>query len=300
MTDSLIKVFDLPGQCWPKLVDHGPQIDRSSKTVDEFWTELGVQFVNHPSKADLIVRKAELGLATDAFFSLERETAKRLAGHPYVLFIGEPRELAAPAYRYADPTRTLAVAPGDSFERMHFGRPWSDPQLESWNKRLDRFVWIGRPIGHRLRIAKQLVDMGLPLDIYSREPWPLDCWKGPAADDVETGRAYKYRIACENSDTHLYHSEKLFTALRSGCVTFYWGDPALDLSFAKGAFLPLNPESLNGRAELSADVLEGMNRFMFSNSWEIYSIRSFIESAHSFFRKTLLSPRRTASELLKV
>lgn len=253
-------------------------VDRSGVTVDEYWQSKGIKFVDTVAAADLVIRKAELSLPQNEFFEDERSRAHAMGLRPSILLIGEPRELAPAAYRFADPQRSLVVAPGQEFERFTFGRPWSDPQLDDWHKRLDRFVWIGRPIGHRLAIAKRLVEMGLPLDIYSREPWPLDCWKGPAIDDVETARAYKFRIACENSDTYLYHSEKLFTGIRSGCVNFYWGDRHLDLSFAKGAYVPLRFHNLKDRYDLAPQILEGMHQFMFSTAWTVYSVRSFIDA----------------------
>ncbi len=273
----MIKVLDIPGSCWPQLVDHGPFVDRSETLVADYWRSKNIEFTLDPKAADVLIRKAELSFSVDDSLVREEKVSKAMATRPSILMIGEPRELAAAAYHFADPTRTLAVAPGAEFQRMYFGRPWSDPQLENWKNRLDRFVWIGRPIGHRLSIAQNLVKMGLPLDIYSREPWPLDCWKGPAADDVETARAYKYRIACENSNTALYHSEKLFTSLRSGCMTFYWGDPKLDLNFVERAYLPLTAENLSLREERAPKIIQGMSHFMFSNSWEVYSIRSFID-----------------------
>lgn len=285
----MIKVFEIRSDCWPKLVDHGPFIDRSGQTVDEYWKQLGYTFTDDPRTADIWIRKAELAPSHPQFFEQEKVVSSQLARRPCVLFIGEPRELSSPTYRFADPRRSLVVAPGTEFDRMTFGRPWCDPQLENWSKRLDRIVWIGRPIGHRLAIASKIYEMGLPLDIYSRDPWPLPCYKGPAEDDVETARAYKYRIACENSNTHLYHSEKLFTSIRSGCVTLYWGDPKLDLSFVEGAFAPLNADNLLNREALAPKLIEGMNRFMFSRAWEVYSIKSFMDSAATLFSNCLTS-----------
>jgi len=275
----VIRLYDNPGICWPTLIDHGPLIDRSQITVDEYWRSKGFEFVSSPNEADLILRKAELSSPTLEFYAAEQKLNESLTKTPSILFIGEPRELAPAAYEFADPRKSLAVAPGNDFQRMYFGRSWGDPQIENWSSRIDRFVWIGRPIGHRLSIAKRLLDLGVPLDIYSREPWPFDCWKGPAKDDVETARTYKFRIACENSNTHLYHSEKLFTSIKSGCVSFYWGDPQLDLSFVKNAYVQLTPENLSARNDLAPAVLEGMSRFMFSKDWEVYSIREFIDRA---------------------
>jgi len=283
----VIRIFDIPGQCWPQLIDHGPFVDRTETSISEYLESLGLFFVSNPRDADIFIRKAELSFLGDDSFSREFAIREKKISKPSLFYIGEPRELAAAAYHYADPRATLAVAPGHEFKRFRFGRPWSDPELESWSMRSDRIVWIGRPIGHRLAIAKKLIEWGLPLDIYSREPWPLDCWKGPAKDDVETARHYKFRIACENSNAHQYHSEKLFTSLRSGCVTFYWGDPELDLSFAQGTHLKLTRENLERRFDHAPQLIEGMNRFLFSNRWEVYSIRQFIDQLNDSVRNAL-------------
>ncbi len=266
---SELRLFEMPGHCWPVLFDHGPFIDRSETPVDDYLKGRGVEFVGDPLEADYLIRKGEL-TSSDERIPPQRGRE--------IFVIGEPRELSPACYRAAIPARALVVAPGTEFRRMYFGRPWSDPQIDDWHTRKDRFVWIGRPIPHRLAIAKQLLEWGIPLDVYSRRSWPLPCWRGPAEDDVETARAYKFRIACENSNTFLYHSEKLFTGIRSGCVTFYWGDPDLDLRFVQPAFLPLTRETVSRRYELAPKVLEGMSQFMFSSAWEVYSVRRFIDT----------------------
>lgn len=63
-----------------------------------------------------------------------------------------------------------------------------------------------------------------------------------------------------------YHSEKLFNSIRSGCVTFYQGDPSLDLSHLAGGFIPLTMEAVVNRGDLAAETLSAMERFMFGKA----------------------------------
>lgn len=274
---ALIRLYDLPGQCWPILFDHGHLIDRSNLTINDYLASKGFELCTDPLKADILIRKAELSANRPEFFTQEKQAVDQYGSIPVVYLIGEPRELAPAAYRFADPLTTLAVAPGNTFKRMYFGRPWTDPQLDGWESREDRICWIGRPIEHRIRMAQKIIEAGYSLDIYSRDPWPLPAWKGPAQNDVETARRYKYRVVCENSNQFGYHSEKLFTGLKSGCVNFYWGDPHLELEELKGCYLPLSLHHLKDRMTFAPSILEEMNNFMFSHAWEIYSIRSFID-----------------------
>lgn len=273
----LIRLYDLPGHCWPVLFDYGPHVDRSGLTISDYLASRGFELTNDPLKAEVVIRKAELSAPLETFYKQEQYLIHQLTGIPHLLLLGEPRELAPAAYQFADPRCTLAVAPGTEFKRMFFGRPWADPQLDNWSKRSDRICWIGRPIQHRIDMAKQILDAGYELDIFSREPWPLSAWKGPAENDVETARHYKFRVVCENSQTYQYHSEKLFTSIKSGCVSFYWGDPKLDLSFLGEAYLPLTLEALKARFDRAPKILEAMHRFMFTKAWEVYSIRGFID-----------------------
>ncbi len=115
---------------------------------------------------------------------------------------------------------------------------WSDPHIETWDERLDKICWIGRPLSERIRLAKKIESMGIGIDIYSKEPWPLKTWKGYVADEIELSQKYKYRIVLENSLKNCYHSEKLFNSIRSGCVTLYLSDPELSLPHLAGAFIP--------------------------------------------------------------
>ncbi len=214
---------------------------------------------------------------------MKNEYQKRIEKKPYINLNGEAQENSRISYLLADPERTFSVAPGKRFKRLFFPSLWSDPRIETWDDRLDRICWIGRPLPERIRLAKKIESMGIDIDIYSREPWPLKNWKGYVADEIETSQKYRYRIVFENSMKNLYHSEKLFNSIRSGCVTFYLSDPELELPHLKGAYLKMNCDSLFKREELSQKTLDKMNHLMFSAGWEVYSFKSFFNQIIDFF-----------------
>jgi len=207
----------------------------------------------------------------------KEEFKRRLCRKPAIRLIGEPREFASAAYLFAIRNATLAVAPGNDLKRLYFASEWLDPHIEDWHKRLDSVCWIARPTPERIEVAKKLISSEIPLHIYSRESWPFPQWKGYADNEIETSRHYKYRLVCENSCRYGYHSEKLFNSIRSGCVTFYSGDPTLNLSHLAGSYLLLSIENLLNRHDLAPSILHGIERVMFSTEWELYSFRKFYD-----------------------
>jgi hypothetical protein len=272
-----LKIAERPSLEWDLRPTLPLRIDRSGVTVADYLHDLGISWtVGEPLDADIELVKEAVGPLTRQFLT-ERLGRRWLSRRPSISLIGEPREIAPAAYALAGKANTLAVAPGKSFRRLFFASEWLDPQLENWSRRLDRICWIARPTPGRIELAEMLIRAGVPLDIYSRTAWPLPEWRGFAEDEVATSRQYRYRIVCENSSRHGYHSEKFFNSIRSGCVTCYQRDPNLDLSHAAGTYLPLDVEAVKRREEASRDILTGMERFMFSDAWEIYSFRSFYD-----------------------
>jgi hypothetical protein len=215
---------------------------------------------------------------------LRNEFEKRFEHIPYVNLNGEAQENSRISYLLADPERTFSVAPGRRFKRLYFPSAWSDPQIDTWEERMDRICWIGRPLPERVRLAKKINEMGIGLDIYSREPWNVSNWKGFVPDEIETSLRYKYRIVYENSQSNLYHSEKLFNSIRSGCVTFYLADPDLHLPHLDGVYVTMSDEHLLKREELSQRILNKIIEFMFSKRWEIYSFKSFFSKIIESYR----------------
>jgi hypothetical protein len=127
-------------------------------------------------------------------------------------------------------------------------------------------------------MAKKIVSLGIDLDIYSKEPWPLTNWKGYAVDEIETSQKYKYRIVLENSLKNCYHSEKLFNSIRSGCVTLYLSDPELALPHLAGAFIPYNEGNLCEREDLSQEVMHEVGKVMYTDRCKVYSFRNFFDT----------------------
>jgi hypothetical protein len=281
-----IIISEIPSGIWNFTPYFTMPVDRSGLTVADYLKQRNIiwKFGDDPS-ADVRVYKEE-NLRNGLFTvrRLKNEYQKRIEKKPYVNLNGEAQENSRIAYFLADPERTFSVAPGNQFKRLFFPSVWSDPHIDTWDQRLDRICWIGRPLPERIRLAKKIVSMGIDIDIYSKEPWPLTNWKGYAVDEIETSQKYKYRIVFENSLKNLYHSEKLFNSIRSGCVTFYLADPNLELLHMKGAYVNMNYDNLLKREELSQRMLENIGEFMLSGGWEIYSFKSFFDRIIDFFR----------------
>ncbi len=279
-------VKEMPSEIWELKPTFSLQVDRSGLTVAEYLESRGIMWLFGKGPADVLLYKGDVGPIT--VHKVAREVQKRLfSKHPKVTLLGEPRELASAEYFFARQENTLAVAPGDNLNRLFFASLWLDPQLDGWGQRMDRLCWIGRPTPERIETALSFVERGVPLDIYSRTPWPLPNWKGFARDEVATSRKYKYRVVCENSLNYGYHSEKLFNSLRCGCVTFYSGDKALDLSHAAGTYCPLDVELIVNRKEIAPPVLSHIEKFMFSEAWETYSFKNFYDRLITLIRQAV-------------
>lgn len=282
--NSLV-IAEIPSGIWNFTPYFDLPVDRSSLTVADYLKQRNIiwRFGDDP-RADVRVYKEEnLRNGLLSIRRLKNEYQKRIEKKPYFNLNGEAQENSRIAYFLADPERTISVAPGKRFKRFFFPSVWSDPRIDTWDQRLDKICWIGRPLPERIRLAKKIESMGIDIDIYSKEPWSLKSWKGYAVDEIETSQKYKYRIVFENSLKNLYHSEKLFNSIRSGCVTFYLADPELELPHLKGAYLNMSCESLSKREEMSQKTLDKINELMFSADWEIYSFKSFFDRIVDFF-----------------
>ena len=284
VNNDTIKITEIPSKIWNFSAYRYFPIDRSEITVADFLKQHNVMWIfGDDPHADFRVYKEENfrnGLLS--FRRLRNEVEKRFEKIPYMNLNGEAQENSKIAYFLADPERTFSVAPGKNFKRLYFPSLWSDPHLDGWGERLDRICWIGRPLPDRIRLAKKINGMGIGLDIYSREPWPLSNWKGSVANEFEKSIKYKYRIVYENSLKNLYHSEKLFNSIRSGCVTYYISDPDLILPHLEGAFFQSYPMSSKESEDISLDIVEMMRKVMFTERWEIYSFKNFFKTIIEF------------------
>jgi len=281
-----IIISEIPSRIWNFNHYFDLPVDRSSLTVADYLKHRKIiwKFGDDPLADVRVYKEENLANGLISFRRLKNEYQKRIEKKPYINLNGEAQENSKIAYFLADPDRTFSVAPGNKFKRLYFPSLWSDPHIETWEERLDRICWIGRPLPERIRLAKKINEMDIGLDIYSHEPWPLQNWKGSVADEIETSLKYKYRIVYENSLKDLYHSEKLFNSIRSGCVTYYLADPELELPHLEGAYVNMNYDNLLKREELSQRILENMGEFMVSRGWEIYSFKSFFDKIIDSFR----------------
>ena len=280
-----IIISEIPSRIWNFNHYFDLPVDRSSLTVADYLKHRKIiwKFGDDPLADVRVYKEENLANGLISFRRLKNEYQKRIEKKPYINLNGEAQENSKIAYFLADPDRTFSVAPGNKFKRLYFPSLWSDPHIETWEERLDRICWIGRPLPERIRLAKKINEMDIGLDIYSHEPWPLQNWKGSVADEIETSLKYKYRIVYENSLKDLYHSEKLFNSIRSGCVTYYLADPELELPHLEGAYVNMNYDNLLKREELSQRLLENMGEFMVSRGWEIYSFKSFFDKIINSF-----------------
>ncbi len=254
------------------------RVGRGQMLVRDYLAERGVEWKFSAEDADYFVYKQVSGnwLRPWGAVNLVAELRKKRNS---ITVIGEPRAIAPSAYRFARRERALVCAPGDDFpHRLYFPSDWYDPKLESWSARRHEVVFVGRPTDDRVRIVAELEAVGVPVVVYSRAEWPVGRWRGPCEDEFATSQMYKFRLVCENDNRYQYHSDKLFNGIRAGNVTIYACDPRLDVSFAKQAFIRYSPASVQDAYEnagIQRQVLEGVEQFMFSSAWEIYSFREF-------------------------
>jgi hypothetical protein len=277
VTSDSIKIAEIPSRIWNFNHYFQLPVDRSGITVKEYLSQRNIvwRFGDDPSADFRVYKEENLRNGLLSFRRLKNEFQKRIEKKPYINLNGEAQENSKISYLLADPDRTFSVAPGDKFKRLYFPSLWSDPQIEHWEERSDRICWIGRPLPDRIRLAKKINKLGIGLDIYSREPWPLENWKGPIADESDISQKYRYRVVFENSLKNLYHSEKLFNSVRSGCVTFYRADPSLRLPELTDSYLLCNEKDLLERQNAAENVIKKIHNLMFSDKWEIYSFKTF-------------------------
>jgi hypothetical protein len=285
--DGTIKIAEIPSQIWNFSNYFQLPVDRSELTVAEYLRQRNViwTFRDDPHSDFRVYKEENIRNGLISLRRLKNEYQKRFEKIPYMNLNGEAQENSRLAYLLADPERTYSVAPGKRFKRLYFPSLWSDPQIDTWEERLDRICWIGRPLPDRIRLAKKIMQMGVGLDIYSKEPWPLSGWKGFAEDEIATAMRYKYRLVYENSLKNLYHSEKLFNAIRSGCVTYYLADPHLKLPYLEGAYAPYNSQNIEEREEITQKILMNLKNVMYSEKWEIYSFKEFFRQIVDSARK---------------
>ena len=279
-------IAEIPSRIWNFNDYFNLPVDRSGLTVADYLKQRNIiwKFGDDPSADVRVYKEENIRNGLVSFRRLKNEYQKRIEKKPYINLNGEAQENSRIAYFLADPEKTLSVAPCNRFKRLFFPSVWSDPQIETWNQRMDRICWIGRPLPERIRLAKNIVAMGIEIDIFSKESWPLKNWMGYTTDEAEVSKKYKYRVVFENSLKNCYHSEKLFNSIRSGCVTFYVSDPELDLPHLDGAYVKMSDENILNREDLSQRTLNRIGEVMYAGGWDTYSFKSFFDRIIDSFR----------------
>lgn len=282
-------IAEIPSGIWNFTTYFSLPIDRSGMTVEEYLARNNVvwKFGDTPDADFRVYKEENICNGLISLRRLKNEYQKRFEKIPYLNLNGEAQENSRLAYFLGDPERTYSVAPGRKFKRLYFPSLWSDPKLDTWEERLDRICWIGRPLPERIRLAKKIMQMGIGLDIYSKQPWPITGWKGYAEDEIATSMRYKYRLVYENSLKNLYHSEKLFNAIRSGCVTYYLADPDLKVPHLEEAYVTYSNQNIEEIEDITSSILNNIKNVMYSEKWEIYSFREFFRQIIDTARKNL-------------
>uniref|UniRef100_A0A6C0KYB3 Uncharacterized protein n=1 Tax=viral metagenome TaxID=1070528 RepID=A0A6C0KYB3_9ZZZZ len=100
--------------------------------------------------------------------------------------------------------------------------------------------------GHILRnnFIKYLSEKNVGLiDVYGRFNYhDFKCYVGPLKDDNKSNGMYqyKYHLACENNYENGYATEKIWDAILSETLCFYWGCPNLEKYIDSNAFVRLD------------------------------------------------------------
>jgi hypothetical protein len=269
-------------------------VNRGGSPVREHLASRGVRWEwSHPHP-DLYVYKqiSKLRLHPGEWGRFIEEHRQR---HPRIHLIGEPREIAPWAYLHARPDQSLVISPGTRFPyRLYFPSDWADPRLETWHARKRCFLYIGRPMPHRVRMIGALKALGLPVVIHSKTPWPFPEWKGPCEDEYLTSLEYQFRVCCENTLRWGSHSDKLFLGLRAGNLTLYLADPTLRLPGVDGTYVPWSPRAAQAIFEdrdAQDRLLKRMETFLYGRGWEIYSFGAFFDRIVDLAQDVLDRPR---------
>ena len=124
--------------------------------------------------------------------------------------------------------------------------------------------------GHRLRVDfVKHAQHSVPIDVFGTD-MGYTRYHGslPPYQKDDGLRPYKYTIAVENHSIPFYVTEKLFDAILSECLCFYWGAPNLADLIPEDAFISLPLEDPEKALEIVRNAME-------SKQWEtrINSIR---------------------------
>jgi hypothetical protein len=291
MSNYKFEISEVNNDSWIFNYEKKLKVDRTSETIADLLEKNNIKWSVNNYSADMLLFKENLSKITPVHIAKKFLEITKKFNKKYFNVVGEPVELTPLSWAFNNKDVTLSVAPGDKFQRFYFASEWQDPQIESWKNKLDKVVYIGRPTPERIKNVQMFIDAGVDIDIYSKQSWPFSQWKGfiegGVPGEYQVLKKYKYRFVNENSYTHLYHSEKLFNAIRAGVVPFYMCDPQLEVPFIKDLYISPTIENIKNRNELSGKIIENINTFMFSKNWEMYSIKNQYEQIIKFSEKIL-------------
>jgi len=97
------------------------------------------------------------------------------------------------------------------------------------------------------------------IDVYGKFNYHhFDCYKGPLQDDNKYNgmHQYKYHLACENNAEDGYATEKIWDAILSETLCFYWGCPNLEQYIDGDAFVRLDLNDKEGSLNIIQQAIE--------------------------------------------
>lgn len=114
----------------------------------------------------------------------------------------------------------------------------------------------------RLKLVKKLDELFM-IDIFGRENSSFTNYRGPLPPHDKTSGLfpYKYTFNAENNAIDNYFTEKVFDAILSECLLFYWGCPNLSDFIDERAYVQLDINDLDKSVEIIIKAIE-------NNLWE--------------------------------
>lgn len=101
------------------------------------------------------------------------------------------------------------------------------------------------------------------------------CYKGPAADKLDTLAQYRFSICYENmTNCPGYISEKIFDSMYAGCVPVYWGESEVEKIIPANAFI-------DRRRFLTHEELYSFLISMGKEEWDqyVHNMKDFLDQS---------------------
>ena len=141
--------------------------------------------------------------------------------------------------------------------------------------------------GHILRnefIKYMIQEDSNIIDLYGKSNYhDFKCEVVPLKDDDKWNgiHQYKYHFACENNNENGYATEKLWDAILSESLCFYWGCPNLENYICSDAFIRLD---LNNKEESLAIIKQAIKEDWWSQRIDIIrKVKQQLLNEYGFF-----------------